>query len=107
MWAGRYTCAQGVTAADLVIEVRGGAATATFAFGPLDINPTVPRGSFRMTGTAESTPTGLALNLTPDEWIEQPADYLMVGLLVEVDDNRLVGQILHHSCGRLEATRVD
>jgi hypothetical protein len=126
-WLGHYTCAQGVTALRLAIDIeRGreerqatperievhdrGAAVAIFEFGPLDENPGVPRGSYRMTGVVTIAPSGeLQVDLTPREWLEQPTGYMMVGLSATSDPQRqtLRGHIDNTSCGTLELTRSD
>lgn len=110
-WLGHYTCAQGVTALRLAIEVHDrGAATAVFEFGPLDENPGVPRGSYRMTGVVTVAPSGeLDVDLTPREWLEQPTGYMMVGLTATSDPQRktLQGHIDNPTCGELELTRSD
>ena len=76
-WAGTYVCSQGETGLRLVIQaVAGGALTATFNFSAVPSNPSVPTGSYTMTGTYSSA--GVAL--TGDQWISQPSGYDMVDI---------------------------
>ena len=103
VWIGQYTCPQGPTALELTIETRGDATTAVFAFGPLDSNPTVPNGAYRMTGTKLDANGIVPYRLEPDAWIDRPDRYEMVGLVARVDGTMLRGEILHPNCGALEA----
>ncbi|OHV19633.1 hypothetical protein BBK14_09000 [Parafrankia soli] len=76
-WRGSYACAQGTTGLSLRIAGTGPAAlTATFDFYPLPENPTVPRGSFTMTGSVQ----GGQIRLDGHEWVSRPAGYEMVNL---------------------------
>ena len=110
-WGGRYTCAQGVTALRLTIERHDTmGATATFDFGPLDENPSVPRGSYRMNGIVRDAEGELLVSLAPDEWIVQPPGYAMVAFdaATEHDGRILRGPIDPSTgCGELEVSRVE
>jgi len=76
-WAGTYVCAQGETGLRLVIQAAaGGKLTATFNFFAVPSNPSVPSGSYTMTGTYSSA----GVQLTQDQWISQPAGYEMVDI---------------------------
>lgn len=76
-WTGSYVCSQGETGLSLDIDAApGGALTATFNFYALPDNPGVPSGSFTMTGTYSAA----GVNLTPGQWISQPAGWEMVDL---------------------------
>jgi hypothetical protein len=78
-WRGKYVCAQGVTALTLTIRDRArNELEATFDFGPLPSNPTVPRGAYHLDGTYR--PGDDRVTLTPKTWIRQPVGYAMVGL---------------------------
>jgi hypothetical protein len=104
VWVGHYVCTQGLTGLVLTIEARGESVTAIFDFGPLDSNPSVPRGSYRMTGTMRDDGTELFVDLAPDEWIDQPTNYGMVGLYARtIERSRLRGRIRYAGCGALEA----
>lgn len=76
-WAGTYTCAQGLTGLRLVIQAAaGGTLTATFNFFAVASNPSVPSGSYTMTGTYSSA----GVKLTQKQWISQPSGYEMVDI---------------------------
>ena len=76
-WVGTYTCAQGLTGLRLVIQpATGDFLTATFNFYAVPTGPSVPSGSFTMTGFAD--PAGVFLN--QDHWITQPPGYEMVNI---------------------------
>lgn len=110
VWDGRYECAQGVTAVKLTLDVEpDGRARAIFDFGPLADNPTLPNGSFRLRGTAKPIDDAIEINLQPDEWIDRPDNYEMVGLRAGVDATRrgIRGRILNDSCDWLDAKRAD
>jgi hypothetical protein len=110
VWIGRYECAQGVTAVQLTLDVEtNGRARAIFDFGPLADNPTVPNGSFRLRGTATITGDAITLALEPEEWIDRPDGYEMVGIQSGIDTarRRLRGRILNDSCAWLDAKRSD
>lgn len=112
-WQGQYVCAQGPTALDLKIEQRcvasGCEVSAIFEFGPLPANPSVPHGSYRMRGDVNQNERGEpVLTLRPDAWIEQPGNYMMVGLTATSDagQQNMVGRIDNQSCGELSLQRV-
>lgn len=90
-WTGSYTCPQGDTGLELTIEDEGDdAVSATFAFSALASNPGVASGAFTMTGTFEDD----RLELEPEEWIDQPEDYAMIGLesrALDIEDGEIVG----------------
>ncbi|MGW0783475.1 protein kinase domain-containing protein [Streptomyces sp. NPDC002913] len=79
-WRGTYHCGQGETGLTLTITDTDGALTATFDFYPVASNPDVPKGTFAMRGTR----IGTRMDLYGDRWINEPEDYLMVGLSAEV-----------------------
>jgi len=109
VWSGAYNCAQGLTALTLRLDVTGaGDATAIFEFGPLDENPSLPHGSYRMRGRLfPRSASALQLRLDPDAWIDQPPGYLMVGLDVSLDSTRryLDGRITDERCGQITLQR--
>lgn len=83
-WRGNYVCNQGITGLILTIEeASDGSMEAVFSFYPSPSNPTVPRGSFAMTGTYSEP----GLTLRGDHWIEQPPGFLMVNLQASYDSN--------------------
>ena len=76
-WVGTYTCAQGLTGLRLVIQPGGGGKlAAVFNFYAAPVNPSVPSGSFTMTGFVD--PAGVFLN--QGHWISQPPGWNMVSL---------------------------
>ncbi|HEY4056363.1 MAG TPA: hypothetical protein VGM39_07130 [Kofleriaceae bacterium] len=110
LWRGRYTCSQGDTAMQLTLDLgQGGRVIAIFDFGPLDSNPTVPAGSYRLIGHLDERPEGLSLALYPDRWISQPEGYEMVELSAKSDRRRrhMRGTIDHYGCGTLELQIVE
>ena len=111
VWRGTYRCAQGVTAVQLTIDVTAtGGADAIFDFGPHPQNPSLPGGSYRLTGAFEDRRTHLEARFVPDKWILQPPNYVMVGFEATTLDptrRQLRGTIDDPACGRLEVVRVD
>jgi len=76
-WVGSYTCAQGLTGLRLVIQAAADDnLIATFNFYAVPNNPSVPSGSFTMTGFVD--PSGVFLN--QGHWISQPSGWNMVNL---------------------------
>ncbi len=101
-WAGTYACAQGATALKLtVIDDDPARITAVFAFGPSPANPAVARGAFTLRGERR----GGLVELRPDAWLEQPADYDMVGLSGRMAGDRFEGRILHETCAGFSLQR--
>lgn len=78
-WKGSYLgCGQGHTGLRLVVKRgTGNHLKATFSFHALPSNPTVPSGSYAMTGFY--FPGGVALD--GSHWIHHPAGYAMVNLV--------------------------
>jgi hypothetical protein len=112
-WQGTYVCAQGPTALRLAIEQRcvasGCEVGAVFEFGPAPQNPGIPHGSYRMRGEINENDHGEpVLTLHPEAWIEQPANYMMVGLSATSDaaQQNMRGRIDNPSCGELSLQRV-
>lgn len=94
-WTGRYICNQGVTALHLIIQNVGasGAIGATFSFGPPPENPGVPQGLYVMRGQFD--PASRRMKLHGARWVEQPDDYVMVGLdgRMSADGDKIVGRV--------------
>lgn len=99
-WVGEYTCAQGVTSLWLrVTRVGGHVVDAVFQF---DWGTT--RGSFAMHGTYDGS--SRRMKFVPDEWIEQPAGWVMVGMDGAVDAaGNYRGSITNAACGAFEVSR--
>ena len=93
-WAGIYECPQGPTGIDLALrgDAEGGL-KATFSFYPVDANPGVPSGAYRMVGAHY---VDGHLTLVGDRWGSRPTDYVMVDLEGWVVD---ATQILATVCG--------
>ena len=83
-WHGSYVCNQGLTRLQLTIRPlaaqSGDRVEADFSFSADPDNPSVPRGSFRMTGKLNRDAQTLVLR--QEHWLEQPTDpsYRMVDL---------------------------
>ena len=109
VWRGTYACRQGVTALELTIDVASsGQANAIFSFGPNEANPSIPSGSYRMTGTVSESGPRLLVRLAPDSWIDQPENYMMVGINADSDRTRrrLTGWITDEGCSGVEVRRI-
>jgi hypothetical protein len=77
VWSGTYTCNQGLTGMKMTITgPSDNNLQATVDFYAVSSNPSVPDGSYVMTGDYSSSG---GLVLTPDHWINQPPGYEMVG----------------------------
>lgn len=80
-WHGSYVCNQGITRMRLTLTpVGGGRVNAEFAFAADPDNPSVPQGSFALSGTFDAASGRLVLR--QDKWLQQPADpsYRMIDL---------------------------
>jgi predicted Ser/Thr protein kinase len=78
VWTGSYDCNQGLTGMQLTITgSTGGALTAVMRFYPIAANPGVADGSYELVGSYSAS-GGLVLK--PDYWINEPANYEMIGL---------------------------
>lgn len=92
-WTGTYTCMQGQTGLTLTLSAGiMGQVEGRFDFHPISGNPAVPSGSYYVLGwyTRDGT-----LALVGVEWIQQPANYIMVGLMGRLADGgrRLEGTV--------------
>ncbi len=109
VWRGFYVCAQGRTAVQLTLDLDSdGTAKAIFDFGPHADNPSVPPGSYRLTGRTTQDGLKLVVELEPDLWISQPPDYEMVGLTATTGSRRgrLRGVITNPLCSTFDVQRV-
>ncbi len=91
VWSGTYTCAQGLTGVTFAFDPpSGGEISAVVSFFPVESNPGVASGRFRVTGPAPG-PGDRAMVFYPDGWIEKPPGYVMVGfeLRLSADDMAL------------------
>lgn len=77
-WQGTYVCAQGLTALSLDVTAQpNGDLTATFDFSAVPSNPSVPTGSYSMTG--HFYPGSVVLR--QNQWINHPSGYDMVDVV--------------------------
>lgn len=109
-WEGTYRCNQGLTAVHLTIDVGpGGDARATYEFGAVPSNPTVPSGSFLLRGAMSGNSEHFEGVFDAAEWIVHPPKYFMVGVTVETaeDARTMTGTIQHASCSDFRVKRVD
>lgn len=97
-WRGSYTCYQGLTALELVVERAGDNLDARFIFSAHPNNPGVPSGSFRMAGTVSTKDRRVVFE--PREWIDEPPGYVMVGLegVLTLDGLRISGRVTAEGC---------
>jgi hypothetical protein len=105
-WHGSYVCNQGLTRLRLTLHPLSGSGAdrfeAEFAFTPDADNPSVPAGSFRMTGSLDRKSGRLVLK--QDRWTEQPVDpsYRMIDLegLLKVDGGQAMirGKVTSYGC---------
>lgn len=106
-WRGRYVCNQGLTALQLTIQRRpDGGLAATFMFGPLPENPTVPKGAYVMSGTFDPATREMALEGVG--WLNLPRSYVMVGLegRISASGDRLFGLVPGPGCTWFELRRM-
>ena len=99
-WEGEYTCGQGNTGLKLTVKTpSSGVAPTTFEFFPLAGNPSAQKGSYSMVGAI--SPAG-QLVFKQQQWIDQPAGYVMVDLAVTSplapDSSQLSGDVLMDNC---------
>jgi hypothetical protein len=97
VWAGEYDCAQGRTTLRLrVVEAHDQHVRAVFDFHHV---PSGAAGRFLVGGVFDEH-TG-NVRLTPGAWIEQPPDYVTVGMMgrASFDGTRFRGRILGPGCG--------
>ena len=92
LYAGDYTCPQGLTALRLAVEVSGGRLVGVFDFGG---NGDIPLGAYTVRITRNRYGT---YRLTPLRWIRRPGDYRMVGARLRLRGNELAGTITDPDC---------
>jgi hypothetical protein len=108
VWRGTYVCTQGLTAVTLTIDAdENGEAIARYDFGPVPSNPTVPHGSFEMTGRLSAMGQGgFTAAFEPGQWIDQPSGYTMVAITIEARGRKMIGRIHSPNCRDLKVRRV-
>jgi len=108
LFRGSYICAQGVTALVLRILTPSTASEtrAQFSFGPSQLNPSVPDGSFSMVGHVDLSHG--TMKLRPIEWIQRPEPYVMVGLEGASSDGgkSFYGRVVGEGCDSFSMIRI-
>ena len=94
LWSGVYACAQGQTAAQLLINATPQGVTAVMAFAVPNSKP----GSFLMSGTFAPANGQLALQFV--RWGNHPANYIPANLAgtVNFDQHTISGRVLAPGC---------
>jgi hypothetical protein len=99
-WTGEYTCLQGSTALELVLQPAKDATSLRgwFHFRSTPTNPGVPEGCFEMAGQFD--PAGRQLSLLAGRWLRQPPGYVTVDLKGELDvpGTALSGSVVAIGC---------
>ncbi len=100
-------CEQGPTALTLTLvhDAAAGFLEAEFAFEGLPENQAVSPGRFSMVGAFELDSGRVTLD--PLAWLDQPADYDLVGLRGEYDPatDRISGLVVHPACAGFAIVR--
>jgi clan AA aspartic protease (TIGR02281 family) len=108
LFRGSYICAQGLTALVLRIFISSSASEtrAQFSFGPSQLKPSVPNGSFSMVGHVDLSRG--TMTLRPIEWIQKPEPYVMVGLEGASGDGgkTFYGRVLGAGCDSFSMIRI-
>jgi hypothetical protein len=98
-WRGTYICAQGESAAELVISdvTDQGVLHGTFHFFNLPNQHNVAPGEYTVSATYDAS--GNSLLFTPVKWVLAPPGYLMVGFNVSLESkNKLTGRFTSSGC---------
>jgi clan AA aspartic protease (TIGR02281 family) len=108
LFRGSYVCAQGLTALVLRILTPSTASEtrAQFSFGPSQLNPLVPDGSFSMVGHVDLSRG--TMTLRPVEWIQRPEPYVMVSLEGASSDGgkSFYGRVVGEGCDSFSMLRI-
>jgi clan AA aspartic protease (TIGR02281 family) len=108
LFRGSYICSQGLTALVLRILIPSTASDthARFSFGPSQLNPSVPDGSFSMVGHVDLSRGTMALR--PIEWIQRPEPFVMVGLEGSSSDGgkTFYGRVVGEGCDSFSMIRI-
>jgi hypothetical protein len=113
VWSGQYNASSwGNNAADyaeLKIEIpkveSDGSVEAICSFSALPTNPSVPSGSFSAIGGIDYP--SLRVTLEPQEWIERPEDYNLIGFMgyLRVEDSTLTNTVSAGNYTEFEVTK--
>ena len=108
LFRGSYVCTQGLTALVLRILTPSTASEtrAQLSFGPSQLNPSVPDGSFSMVGHVDLSRGTMMLR--PSEWIQRPEPYVMVGLEGASSDGgkTFYGRVVGAGCDSFSMIRI-
>jgi clan AA aspartic protease (TIGR02281 family) len=108
LFRGSYICTQGLTALALRILIPSTVSetSAQFSFGPSQLNPSVPEGSFSMAGHVDLSRG--TMTLRPIEWIQRPEPYVMVGLEGASSDGgrTFYGHVVGEGCDSFSMLRI-
>jgi hypothetical protein len=97
---GTYICRQGETAMTLdTLAKDSGNIVALMSFGG---NNGMPKGSYTLVGNWN----GAKFNLKSNEWVDQPAGYIMVDIEGEVNARGVSGNIQSPTCSNFSAVRI-
>jgi hypothetical protein len=103
-WTGTYACSQGETGVHLAVRASSGDGLAgTFSFYAVPSNPSVPSGSYTMTGFID--PAGVFL--FPGQWISQPPGWTMVNVAMNLPTGggtAMTGEVV--GCSSLSLTKA-
>ena len=103
-WIGTYSCPQGITRLNLQITAKNsGRVDAILNFSAHPDNPTVPSGSFTMTGTYQASNDANvpgSLYLKAVKWLKQPPGYTAADLQgnVFISDKKISGTVIGPGC---------
>ncbi|MFI0353421.1 hypothetical protein [Actinomadura sp. 9N407] len=105
IWEGTYTCNQGLTRLHLTLTHTSGERIAgILRFSADPSNPTVPTGSYNMSGTL----AGGSLRLDGDSWINRPGVYQMVSLSAQLSPakpDQIQGDVSGTGCSTFTVQR--
>ena len=106
-WTGTYRCGQGKTGLNLAMKHSGKQrkVNAIFSFYPIPSNPSVPSGSFEMTGNYNKR--SKRLTLIAGEWISQPFGYFTVDMSGRISDDyqSFAGNVIFSGCSFFRLTK--
>jgi len=100
IWTGTYECSNKWKLATLTFESES---RAVYEFNPRKNDTASAAGSYSM----DVWRKGNELLLTPREWIQKPANIVMVSIRITHNKNSLKGTVEHKSCGEIELTPLN
>jgi hypothetical protein len=99
-WVGTYVCAQGRT--DLVLHIDRVAADTVDAVFEFSHSPSGAGGAYQMRGTIDGS---AGVHLVPGRWLDQPPNYVSVGMTGAVRGDAFTGRMDNPSCGSFTLQR--